>query len=456
MTARLRPIEAVTAPAAAVPERRGACPALDAPMQTGDGLLLRLSPATGGVSPNQLSALCDSALRHGNGTVEVTARGSFQFRGFDDETAARFAEDVAEAGIAVRTGVPVDISPLAGQDPAEIANPRPIANAIRDGIASRGLRTRLAPKISVVVDGGGRISLDTLVADVRLKAVRIDGEVAWALAIGGDAAHAVPLGHHDATTAISVALAILAKIAFLGPQARGRDLAPNDQDAAPGPASSPDTQANAEPTAMDAWRYPLSDRRVALRIALPFGSTTAETLSRWAQEAQARGVTDIRPAPLRGLLAICPGNASSLGLRAVAANLGFITGDDVRTAIAACPGAPACAAGRIATRAVAEEAARLLAGHASTLPAIHVSGCAKGCARPAAAAITVVGVESGGALVVDGTTRATPVAYTNSEELASAIAATVRAYQRETPADGGGLPAAAHARIAAAFEERDR
>ena len=31
--------------------RRGACPALSAPMQTGDGLLVRLNPVAGGLSP---------------------------------------------------------------------------------------------------------------------------------------------------------------------------------------------------------------------------------------------------------------------------------------------------------------------------------------------------------------------------------------------------------------------
>ena len=64
------------------PMRRGACPALSTPMPTGDGLLIRLSPASGGVSPKQLIGLCEAAARHGNGIVEVTARGSLQFRGF--------------------------------------------------------------------------------------------------------------------------------------------------------------------------------------------------------------------------------------------------------------------------------------------------------------------------------------------------------------------------------------
>ena len=39
--------------------RRGACPALSAPMHTGDGLLVRLNPVAGGLSPKA----ADRALR---------------------------------------------------------------------------------------------------------------------------------------------------------------------------------------------------------------------------------------------------------------------------------------------------------------------------------------------------------------------------------------------------------
>jgi len=36
--------------------RRGACPALSAPMQTGDGLLVRLNLAEGGMTPGELGS----------------------------------------------------------------------------------------------------------------------------------------------------------------------------------------------------------------------------------------------------------------------------------------------------------------------------------------------------------------------------------------------------------------
>ena len=54
--------------------RRGACPSLDAPMQTGDGLLARLRIAGGRLTPAALGKLANIAGSFGNGAVELTAR----------------------------------------------------------------------------------------------------------------------------------------------------------------------------------------------------------------------------------------------------------------------------------------------------------------------------------------------------------------------------------------------
>ena len=122
---------AVKRPLAGGFSRRGACPALSAPMQTGDGLLVRLNPVAGGLSPAQLVGVCDAAASHGNGVVEVTARGSVQIRGLTERSTAEFAVAVNELGIAVRTGVPVQTGVLAGLDPQEIADPTALADMIR-------------------------------------------------------------------------------------------------------------------------------------------------------------------------------------------------------------------------------------------------------------------------------------------------------------------------------------
>ncbi|TIR85035.1 MAG: precorrin-3B synthase, partial [Mesorhizobium sp.] len=189
--------------------RRGACPALSAPMQTGDGLLVRLNPVPGGLAPKSLIGLCESALRHGNGIMEVTARGSLQIRGLTADSAWLLAAEVDALGIAVRTGVPVETGPLAGIDPQEIADSRPVADRIRLAIEEAGLTPRLGPKVSVVVDGGGQLAVDALTADVRLKAVRTVAGVQWSVSVAGDSRSAKSLATVDEDTARNIAVAAL-------------------------------------------------------------------------------------------------------------------------------------------------------------------------------------------------------------------------------------------------------
>ncbi|TIQ20637.1 MAG: precorrin-3B synthase, partial [Mesorhizobium sp.] len=204
--------------------RRGACPALSAPMQTGDGLLVRLNPVAGGLSPKSLIGLGESALRHGNGIIEVTARGSLQIRGLTPTSARLLAMEVDALGIAVRTGMPVETGPLAGLDPQEVADPRPLAERIRAAIEEAGLAQRLGPKVSVVVDGGGRLTMDAVTADIRLAAVRIDAGTQWRVSVAGDGQNATPLVMVEEDAACDIAVAILRMVAEKGREAHARDL----------------------------------------------------------------------------------------------------------------------------------------------------------------------------------------------------------------------------------------
>ena len=75
------------------------------------------------------------------------------------------------------------VAPLAGLDPSELVDPRPIAEAIREAVTSHVPPLVLAPKLAITVDGGGRFHLGAVTADVRLTAV--DDEHLL-LAVGGE------------------------------------------------------------------------------------------------------------------------------------------------------------------------------------------------------------------------------------------------------------------------------
>lgn len=385
--------------------RRGACPTLLSPMPTGDGLLARLHTIDGGFSPKALAGLCQSARRHGNGIIDVSARGSLQIRGLTSSSAQALGREVEALDIDLREGVPVETGPLAGLDRQEIADPRPLAAKLRLAIDKTGLAARLGPKVSVAVDGGGMLPMDAITADIRLVACCRDDAVAWHLAIAGTAQSARPLGLLTETQAGSAAIAILEAIAALGRTARARDLIDPYKFIAEIPLSGLPERIDlqAQPTGTPIAMFPLVDGTRALGLALPYGSMPAESLDALARQAASLGITEIRPAA-RSLLFCSVSAATGKKLRQAAAALGFITdAADPRLSIAACPGAPACASGRIATRALAQYIA---ARHADLLDGsftLHISGCAKGCAHPAPAALTIIGHDGGTGIALEAT-----------------------------------------------------
>ncbi len=170
------------------PSPRGACPGLSAPMPTGDGLLVRLAP-TEAMPVDAFAGLCAAARRHGNGIMEVTARGSLQVRGLTPRSAPLFADEVSRLGIAASDGVPVLTNPLP-DDPGAIIDAGPLAAELRRALAE--VQLALAPKVSVVIDGGGPLHLDALSADIRLRAVGPREAPQWLLALQARRATAPP------------------------------------------------------------------------------------------------------------------------------------------------------------------------------------------------------------------------------------------------------------------------
>lgn len=402
-------LPAASASPEAAAMRRGACPALSAPMRTGDGLLVRLNLAEGGLSPTTLSALCEAAAIHGNGLVEITARGSFQVRGLTPASAPRFAATVNSLDIPVREGVPVETSPLAGLDPGETADPLPLLRAIRTAIASAGLSARLGPKVSVVVDGGGQVSLGEMAADVRVEAVSPEE---WAVSV----AHRPAARHTGEAEAAATVMALLERIATLGIAARGRDLI-----AAGGGGFTPHKGVG---RAAAPGMLPLRDNLSALAVALPFGQCQAASLAELATSTP--GIAGFRFAPGRRLLALGRDRACA-ALRDKAAALGFVTEPaDPRLRVAACPGAPACASGHFDAKALgARVAGALPERFAGT---VHVSGCAKGCAHPAPADFVLGGSAFGVALVRAG--RAADAPSSLHPDVETGLAALVAELQK--------------------------
>jgi precorrin-3B synthase len=214
--------------------------------------------------------------------------------------------------------------------------------------------------------------------------------------------------------AIGEVLALLEAIAARGEDARASDIVqPRD--------GRPRTAARQFQRAHPIDRHPLKGNVFALGLGLAFGHADADALIALARIGKENGADWVRPAPDRALLFGPLGVAKTEAMRVAADRLGFITdASDPRRRIAACPGAPFCAHGLIASRALAAE----IAPHVSLSGdgiALHVSGCAKGCAHPRAAPVTIVGTEQGCGVVRDGSARDEPSENVEPADLATLL-----------------------------------
>ncbi|WP_080761242.1 precorrin-3B synthase [Rhizobium rhizogenes] len=402
---------------------RGACPSLSAPMVTGDGLLVRLRPTTPGLTIAQFRALAEAAAKHGNGLIEITARGNLQLRGMTTDSMAGLAADIDRAGIVPESGVTIEVPPLSGLDPLEAADARDMALRLRREIVALDPQPVLAPKLTIIIDGGGRLTLDAMSADIRLRATKADSSsTVWNLAIGGTAQTAKVLASLPAEQSIPAVIELLKALAHLGPTARGRDLDTASlrarfssmQDGAPGTAGQ-----HVSPIGI----HHLGDNNLVLGLRPSFGQIHARDILNFLDIAEAAGANEIRTAPDHALLVLGLADGAARDIQLAAGKHGFRTrAADPSNHIDVCSGAGACASAFYATKLVAADVLDLASELLDGSLTVHLSGCRKGCAHPGKAALTFVGAPTGYGIVVNGSASSEPVAYIGKQELKSVLA----------------------------------
>jgi precorrin-3B synthase len=436
--------------------RRGWCPSTLRPMETGDGWLVRLHPPGARLTPAQLRRIAALAAEHGNGLIEISARANLQLRGVTAESHPKLVERLLaehlidehdgdgpqrvtlvspladpprhsrasrseEPGIhehdvgpeQARSSTSLGAAGVHGFRARPVGPPRNDGSGLIDAVALSEqieLRARDIPglpaKLGVAVDDGGLQALDELPCDVRLIGIEAR-RVALCLA---DHFWRGPVAETEAAAAVETALRRFATLRKAAPDhlRRLRDL---PADALAGLTDLPETTAPAaRPRPRRAGLFKLTEDRFAALVGLPFGRCNAAVLDRLGVEIET-SAAEIRLSPWRGLAFRDLGRAEAGRLMALAHELGLITSnDDPRLSVQVCAGSPACSRAQAPTMAdaarLAEAAAELLA-EGTTL---HVSGCVKACAHPAAADLTLVGREGHYDVVPGGTTRDKPVA----------------------------------------------
>jgi len=381
-------------------EVKGWCPGVQRPMQSGDGLLVRVRPWVGAFTLDQAAGLADIAATLGNGHIDLTRRANLQIRGLAEERSRALRDALDRLGLLDgEEARNVMVDPLAGPEV------RALALAL-----GRALPPDLPAKFGCLVDGGGPLSIAGERADIALcltsegVAVRIGSEWRGVTTIERAVAAAIRLSTFPPPSSGEVA----ASYADGG----GRNhLVPrlSTPSVADYRATSPEDRGGefARMTVM-----PVPGRRRLGRlgrftgIAAPFGRLEAGQLRMLVERCAQAGASEIRLSPWRALY-----------VDAAIEDTGLIVDDsDPLLRVEACPGAPGCGSATVDTRSIARHVAAL------GIPgSIHVSGCAKGCARSAPADLVLVGSDGRYGVVRNGTARDRALRTIGRDELATLL-----------------------------------
>jgi precorrin-3B synthase len=365
---------------------KGWCPSLFAPMQAADGWIARIKPPGATLRVDAARVVARASRDYGDGIITLTQRGNVQLRGLSDIDIAPVADMMIEAGLAdpdpaIESRRAVIFSPLAGAHPLAVA------------IETALCRDDLPHKFCVALDVDPRLPLGDVGADITVVCFGTTCAVALA---GAD--NAAELSLPRTTDAVQR----LGRVLLQSGARRMRRLVAAVGTRAVFAAAGIriiSLRPVRSPRDVIGWLPDLD----AFGVGLPFGRLTAEALLRLATLSAHHGDGTLRTTPWRALL--LPKATDPQAIRATADRLGLIIDPaDARRRITACIGQPGCASASVD---VQTDARKLL----GELPEfVHLSGCAKGCAHPAAAPITLVGDAGRYNLIRNGTARSAPVA----------------------------------------------
>jgi precorrin-3B synthase len=409
---------------------KGWCPGAYAPMESGDGLLLRAKLIGPRLALRQARATAEIAQDCGNGLIDLSQRAQLQLRGLSAATLAPALRRLAEAGLLAE-------NPEAERVQNLLASPLPAADAIDAKALARAIYEdealrALPPKFLFLIDDGAP-RLDDADADIRLE--RVDASRV-ALRLGAERVIAA-LVARDAAIPAALALARAFVTLRHGAEQRLRRMRALVDDigaaaifAAAGLATT--TLASPAPTTPRIFGAHALGGSFFAGVGAPFGRWRAEALHAFVEAAEHCGASELRVTPWRALLALTPDRDAATRLARDARALGLIADDDdARLAVVACPGAPECSQALGATHEIALALAPLARTLAPQGPALHVSGCAKGCAHPGALPATLIARAQGYDLVFDGAASGAPTATALSpQEIATALR---RRAKEETP-----------------------
>jgi precorrin-3B synthase len=354
---------------------KGWCPDAWRPMMAGDGLLVRIRPPLSRLTRAQIIGLCAAAARHGMGQIDVTSRANLQIRGVSDDEWRPLIDAMLELGL-------IDPDPtrearaniLVAPDWREGDDTHRIASELRARLHEL---PELPGKVGFAIDAGTAPMLADAPADFRIE--RAASGHLILRADGRDRGTPLSPG-----TEVDQLIALACWFGETGGTASGRMARHH--------APLPEWAAATIPPAACAPRLEPGPHA----LGLPFGRIEASALTHLLEAEPAIRAIRLTPWHIAILetespLAATPDPAAFI-----------ITPSTALLRTDACVGAPACPQATVETRNLARRLAPHVAGR------LHVSGCAKGCARATTADVTLTGRDGRYDLAFDARAGAPP------------------------------------------------
>ncbi|MBB3692858.1 cobalamin biosynthesis protein CobG [Sphingomonas sp. BK580] len=429
---------------------RGWCPSAWRPMRAGDGLLLRLRPPLARLTRAQALLVAELATAYGNGAIDLTRRAALQLRGLDEAGWRAAVDRLVSAGLVDPDPAIEAVALTVAPDWGEGDDTHRVARAL---MARRAELPPLPAKFGIAVDAGDGSVLGDTPADLRVERgadggliLRADGRATGApLRRGREVEAIAALADWFVTTGGAVAGRMARHPAVLPAWASGcvAPLVRESESEQVTPrygrltgAELASLAAGVEALRVTPWRSLLMERDAARVPPPPSSSSRLSSKEHAGFGFRRTGRGDVPATPSRpnfqggALSRECRGSGMSpdspeapplhqasagppplpskgkvhVSGAAQARSRSPLASAPPDVHVDACVGAPACPRASVVTRALADRlAAAPLAGP------IHVSGCAKGCARSAPAALTIVGRGGRYDLVRDGRADSPPV-----------------------------------------------
>jgi ferredoxin-nitrite reductase len=159
-----------------------------------EAFMARLRIPGGVVKTFQLSEMARIAKELTSGYVQITTRANFQLRLIQPKDAPEVLRRIQSVGLHTRGAGADNIrnltaNPTAGIDPHELIGVLPFCQDLAQIIINDRSFYDLPRKFNIAFDGGGLIGTVEDTNDIGAKAVMVDGQVFFRIALGGATGH---------------------------------------------------------------------------------------------------------------------------------------------------------------------------------------------------------------------------------------------------------------------------